>query len=96
MSTGGAGVCGPPFGPRRGGTPMIRWVGLAVLAAAIPLFFVIRDGPLKVHNVRVRARLGALLFAAGFAGFCLLAFGGIVPAAAFLLLWGVLAWAYNR
>lgn len=74
---------------------MIRWIGLAILMIAAPLFMLIRDGALKIHNARLRSRVGLLLFAAGFAGFGLLVFGGIVPALGFLVLWGLLAWAYN-
>jgi len=72
-----------------------RWVGFFCILLALPLFFVFRDGPFKIHNARLRARVGVVLFACGLVGLCLLLFGGIIEALAFLLLWGFIAWVYN-
>ncbi|MBW3622332.1 MAG: hypothetical protein KY468_02865 [Armatimonadetes bacterium] len=74
---------------------MTRWIGLLLMALALPLFWMIRDGLLKIRMARLRARVGAALFGIGLLGLCLFVFGGMREALAFMALWGFLAWAYN-
>jgi hypothetical protein len=75
---------------------MTRWFGLALLCFFIPLFFFIRVKSIGKRLGGCQRFLNPCVFLGGFWGFCLLVFGGMGDATAFLLTWCAAAWLYNR